>query len=160
MKRKLRRSLEIALPVTGMGIIFLAVLFGGDSLQLQVIFVLLGILTLEAGVWGLASRLLPDERRYHGLREEGNYFINLIPELNEAAVARLEGDGSAENEERFQVALEQLHACVRRMGEVAGKASEGKAKASAADPPAEAPEAAAIDTPAEEAGRGLDTANL
>ena len=64
MKRIIRRILESALPVSGMGIIFLSVLFGSDSLQRQVLFVLFGILILEAGACGLASRLLPDERRY------------------------------------------------------------------------------------------------
>ena len=121
MKRKIRQVLEIALPVSGMGIIFLAVLFGPESLRLQVLMVLLGILTLEAGVWGLASRLLPDERRYLGLREEVNYFIGLIPELNAAAVARKEDDGGAELEKRFPDILEQLHNSVGRMGELAGR---------------------------------------
>ena len=58
MKRTIRRILEIALPVSGMGVIFLSVLFGSDSLQRQVLFVLFGILILEAGAWNLASRLL------------------------------------------------------------------------------------------------------
>ena len=121
MKRKIRRVLEIALPVLGMGVIFGSVLWGSSSLQLQVLFVLFGILILEAGVWGLASRLLPNERRYLGLREEGNHFIELIRELNRAAVAREEGDARAEHEERYRGALEQMHASVRRMGELAGK---------------------------------------
>ena len=47
MKRTIRRILEIALPVSGMGIIFLSVLFGSDSLQRQVLFVLFGILILD-----------------------------------------------------------------------------------------------------------------
>lgn len=119
MKRTIRRILEIALPVSGMRIIFLSVLFGSDSLQLQVLFVLFGILILEAGAWGLASRLLPDERRYLDLRAEVDHFIGLIPELNAPAVARLGREGSKEDEERFQEVLEQLHACVGRMGEVA-----------------------------------------
>jgi len=148
VKRKIRRILEIALPVTGMGVIFLSVLFGSDSLQLQVLLVLFGILILEAGVWGLASRFLPNERRYLGLREEGDHFIGLIRDLNKAAVAREEGDGGGENERRYQDALEQMHTSVRRMGELAGKDTE-----------AEAAKASAADTPAEEASRGLDTAS-
>ena len=82
MKRKIRRVLEIALPVSGMGVIFGSVLWGSNSLQLQVLFVLFGILILEAGVWGLASRLLPNERRYLGLREEGNHFIEATKTRN------------------------------------------------------------------------------
>ncbi len=121
VKRKIRRVIEIALPVAGMGIIFLAVLFGPDSLQIQVLMVLLGILTLEAGVWGLASRLLPDERRDLGLRSEVDYFIGLIPELNAAALARQVDDGGAENKKRFPDILEQLHSSVGRMGKLAGQ---------------------------------------
>ena len=183
VKRKIRRVLEIALPVLGMGVIFGSVLAGLTSLQLQVLLVLFGILILEAGVWGLASRLLPNERRYLGLREEGNHFIELIRQLNRAAVARQEGDGGDENEEHFRDALEQMHASVRRMGELAGKDTRGgKVEASATDIPAgeveasdtdtstepadvsamdtstEPAEASATDTPSEEAGRRLDTA--
>ena len=142
-----------------MGVIFGSVLWGSNSLQLQVLFVLFGILILEAGVWGLASRLLPNERRYLGLREEGNHFIELIRELNRAAVAREEGDAGDENEERYQGALEQMHASVRRMGELAGKDTRnGKAEASDTDPVAGEGKASPTDTPAEEAGRGIDGA--
>ena len=148
MKRKIRRVLEIALPVTGMGIIFLAVLFGPESLRLQVLMVLLGILTLEAGVWGLASRFLPDERRYIGLREEVNHFIVLVPELNAAAVGKQEEDGGAEHEKLYRDVLEQMHNSVRRMGELAGR-----------DIKAEKAETSASDTPAEDAGSGIDEAN-
>jgi hypothetical protein len=140
-----------------MGIIFLSVLFGSDSLQLQVISVLFGILILEAGVWGLASRLLPDERRYLDLREEVDHFVGLIPELNASAVASLDREGSKEDEKRFQEVLEQLHACVRRMGEVAAK---DKKAAEAADPDTagEATEASDADTLGEQADLGLDVA--
>ncbi len=145
MKRKIRRVIEIALPVAGMGIIFLAVLLGPDSLQIQVLMVLLGILTLEAGVWGLASRLLPDERRYLGLREEVDRFIVLVPELNTAAVARQGDDVGAEHEQHYRDILEQLHNSVRRMGAVAGR-----------DIKAEKAKTSASDTPAEDADSGLD----
>ena len=157
MKRTIRRILDIALPVLGMGVIFLSVLFGSDSLQLQVLFVLFGVLILEAGVWGLASRLLPDERRYLDLRGEVDRFIGLIPELNASAVARLDRDGSKEHEERFQGALEQLHDSVKRMGEVAANDKKG-AEASDADAAGEATEASDADTPGEEADRDLDAA--
>jgi len=148
VKRKIRRVLEIALPVAGMGIIFGAVLFGPESLRLQVLMVLLGILTLEAGVWGLASRLLPDERRYISLREEVSHFIVLVPELNAAAVGRQEEDGGAEHEKLYRDVLEQMHNSVKRMGELAGQ-----------DTKAEKAETSASDTPAEDAGSGLDEAN-
>ena len=143
MKRKIRRVFAIALPVLGMGIIFGSVLYGASSLQLQVLFVLFGVLVLEAGVWGLANRLLPDERNCHSLREEANHFVGLIRELNAAAVAKKEG---TEDDARYRNALEQMHTSVRRMGEVAGQ-----------DALAREAEASAADTPAEPASPRLDT---
>ena len=107
----------------------MSVLFGSDSLQLQVLFVLFGVLILETGVWGLASRLLPDERHYIDLREEVEYFVQRVRELHSSAVARRDGAGSAQHEERFQDVLEQLHASVRRMGEVAVKDRNEKSEA-------------------------------
>ena len=119
MKRKLRRVLEIALPVLGMGIIFLSVLFGASiNLQIQVLYVLFGVLILEAGVWGLANKLLPNERRYLGLREEGDHFIGLIRKLNAAAIEKKEGTG---DDARYRDALQQMHVSVDRMGELAGQ---------------------------------------
>ena len=118
MKRKIRRFIENAMPLLGMGIIFGSVLFGPSSLQLQVFLVLLGILILEAGVWGLTSGLLPNERRYLELRAEGDHFLGLIRILNQAAVARNNGE---ESDERFRNTRAQMHTSVERMGEVAGK---------------------------------------
>ena len=140
VKRKIRRGIEIALPILGMGIIFASVLFGPASLQLQVLFVLIGILILEAGVWGLTGGILPNERRYLSLREEGDHFLGLIRVLNAAAVARDEGQ---EDDKRFREARAQMHTSVERMAELAGqddvaeaeeaKALAAKAEASAAE---------------------------
>jgi hypothetical protein len=71
LKRKIRRAIEMSMPLLGMGIIFGSVLFGPPSLQLQVFLVLIGVLILEAGVWGLTSGLLPNESRCLALRAEG-----------------------------------------------------------------------------------------
>lgn len=146
MKRKLRRGIEVALPILGMGIIFGSVLFGSpNNLQLQVIFLLVGVLILEAGVWGITKGILPNERRYPALREEGNHFIGLIRALNAAAVAR---DAGHEDDHRFRNSLEQMHASVDRMGEFTGQ--DVLASAAAEEPVTE--------TPPEPAGRGLETA--
>jgi len=108
----------MAMPLLGMGIIFGSVLFGPPSLQLQVFLVLVGILILEAGVWGLTSGLLPNERRYLELRAEGDHFLRLIRILNQAAVGRDEGE---ENDARFRNTRAEMHTSVERMGELAGK---------------------------------------
>ena len=118
MKRKIRRAIEIGIPLLGMGIIFGSVLFGPPSLQLQVFLVLIGVLILEAGVWGLTSGLLPNERRYLALRTEGDHFLGLIRILNQAAVGRDKGE---ENDARFRTTRAEMHTSVERMGELAGK---------------------------------------
>ena len=124
MKRKIRRAIEISMPLLGMGIIFGSVLFGPPSLQLQVFLVLIGVLILEAGVWGLTSGLLPNERRYLALRAEGDHFLGLIRILNQAAVARDKGE---ENDTRFRNTRAEMHTSVERMGELAGKDAFAKA---------------------------------
>ena len=118
MKRRIRRVMEVAIPLVGIGMIFLSVLFGPTSLQLQVILVLVGVLILEAGVWGLTSGLLPNERRYLALREEGDDFIALIRELNSAAIGRKKG---TEDDKRFRKTLKLMHVSVDRMADLAGE---------------------------------------
>ena len=158
MKRKIRHVIEIVLPLSGMGIIFGSVLFGPSNLQLQVIFVLIGVLVLEAGVWGLTSGILPNERRYLGLREEGDHFLGLIRILNAAAVARSEGH---EDDARFREARAQMHASVECMAELAGQDDVANTEAVeplAAEAEAGTAEAAATETPAEPAAHELNPA--
>ena len=120
MKRSVRRVVDVALPLLGMLVIFGSVLFGSpNNLQLQVILLLIGVLILEAGVWGLTSALLPNERRYPELRQEVDDFIELVRELN---VAARETDGGREDDTRFQSGVEQMHVAVERMAELARKA--------------------------------------
>lgn len=119
VKRKIRRGIEIALPLLGMGIIFGSALFGSpNNLQLQVALLLIGVLILEAGVWGLTSGILPNERRYPDLREEADRFIRILRVLNSAAVAR---DADQEDHTRFRDSLAAMHTSVERMAELAGK---------------------------------------
>ena len=141
VKRKIRRGIEIALPILGMGIIFGSVLFGPNNLQLQVLLVLIGVLILEAGVWGLTGGILPNERRYLALREEGDHFLGLIRVLNAAAVARDEGQ---EDDARFREARAQMHTSVERMAELAGQ--DDVVKVEAAEVSAVEPEALAAET--------------
>ena len=137
MKRRIRRVMEVAIPLAGIGMIFLSVLFGPASLQLQVILVLGGVLILEAGVWGLTSGLLPNERRYLALREEGDHFIVLIRELNSSAIGRKKG---TEDDKRFRKTLKLMHVSVDRMADLAGE----DAKETTAETEAGANEATAV----------------
>ena len=158
MKRKIRRGIEIALPILGMGIIFGSVLFGPSNLQFQVLLVLIGVLILEAGVWGLTGGILPNERRYLALREEGDHFLGLIRVLNAAAVAR---DTGQEDDARFREARAQMHTSVERMAELAGQDDVAKVEAaevSTVEPETLAAEAEATETPVEPAVHELDPA--
>ena len=124
MKRNIRRVINIVITAVGIGIIF-AVLLADDALELQaqLPLALLGILLMEAGVWGLSSRILPSERRFNALREEGDRMMGLIRELNAAAIAK---DTGIEDAKRFQATLQDMHDCVAHMSELAAR--EGASK--------------------------------
>lgn len=122
MKRNIRRSIDIALTGLGIGIIFSAVILRGSlDITAQMPMALLGVLLMEAGVWGLSNRLFPNERRYSKLRMEGDAMINYIRELNDAAIAHASGK---EDAKRFQATLQQMHDSVIRMSDLAGKEDE------------------------------------
>ena len=119
MKRNIRRTIDLGLTGLGIGIIFTSVILGGTlEIQMQLPLALLGVLFMEAGVWGLSSKLFPNERRYSQLREEGDSMIQLIRELNAAAIAK---DTGAEDAKRFQATLQRMHDSVVRMSELASK---------------------------------------
>lgn len=75
---------------------------------------------MEAGVWGLSTKVFPNERRYIDLRDEGDSIIQLIRQLNAAAVAREQG---ADTEDLFQTTLDEMHDSVKRMAELASRES-------------------------------------
>ena len=118
--RTVRRVVELGLPILGMAVVFGGVLFvPPTNLQVQIVVVLVGVLILEAGVWGLTSQILPSERHYRALREEGDHFITLIRDLNSAALARKAGFEGGD--EHFEEALAAMHASVERMAGAAGE---------------------------------------
>lgn len=110
------------LPILGTILVFAAVLVPtiALNLQLQIAVVLLGLLIIEAGVWQLAPKLLPNERKYLSLRAEVEGFISRIRLLNTQAV-NLRTEGNDATREAFRETLEALHAAVDRMAEVAGR---------------------------------------
>jgi hypothetical protein len=102
----------------GIGTIFLTVLLcGAWPVQLQMIPVIIGVLLMEAGVWGLAAKLMPNQRKYSGLRAEGDHILSLIRQLNGAAVAKELG---IDNNKQFERTMEEMHMSVARMAELAG----------------------------------------
>ena len=120
--REYQKMLKGALSILGVLVIFGGVLWvPSEGVQLQILVVMVGVLALEAGMWGLTQRLVPNERRFFELREEGDYLITLVRELNAAAVATNEsarGGGS-----QLQQVVSLMHECVELMGAVAGKTS-------------------------------------
>ena len=123
MKRNVKRQIDIALTGVGIAIIFSAVILGGSlAIESQLPLALLGVLLMEAGFWGLSSKLFPNERRYSRLRSEGDQMIVLIRELNHAAIAKSTGQ---EDAKRFQATLERMHESVVRMADLAAETDEG-----------------------------------
>ena len=124
MRRNIRRTIDIGLTGIGIGIIFTAVLLSASlTIQMQLPLALAGVLLMEAGVWGLSSKVFPSERRYIELRAEGDNIIQLIRRLNAAAIARDEG---ADSEGRFQATLDEMHNSVKRMAELASRESDAE----------------------------------
>jgi hypothetical protein len=122
LKRKLRNLIRIGLPILGMLIIFVSVLTQyPENVQAQLALMVIGVLLLEAGVWDLAPKILPDERTYLGLRKELDHMIELTRALNGAAIAA--GETRA-NDETFRDALTGMHASVDRMAGLAGQETD------------------------------------
>lgn len=133
MVRKHRRIIDTALTGLGIGIIFTVVLLSDSlTLQVQMPLAILGVLLMEAGVWGMSNKFLPNERRFSGLREEGDRMLDLMRELCSAAVAR---DKGREDDQRFHAAREKMHASVENMAAIASHDSESGPLQSGTPPP-------------------------
>ncbi len=129
MSRKIRHKIDTMLTGLGIAVIFTAVLLTGSlGIQIQMPMALFGVLLMETGVWGLAQKFLPSDRHYSSLRNEGNYMLDLVRELNAAAIAK---DLGEEDGKRFQATLEKMHESVVKMSGLA--ALEDGAKPSATD---------------------------
>jgi len=119
--RNLRKLLAIGPPILGTILVFAAILVPAVSLnlQLQVFVVLVGLLIIEAGVWRLTAKILPNERRYLALRAEVDGFVDRIRVLNAHGV-KLRDQDTESAREAFRETMDALHAVVDRMAEVAG----------------------------------------
>lgn len=109
----------MCLTALGIGIIFTAIILSSSlTVQVQLPIALVGVLLMEAGIWGLSGKIFPSERRYIDLRAEGDYIIKLIRELNSASIAR---DRAGKDDGRFQATLDEMHNSVDRMAELASR---------------------------------------
>ena len=111
-------------PILGTLLVFAAILIPSIALnlQIQIVVVLLGILIIEAGVWRLTAKILPNERKFLALRAEVDSFIDRIRILN-AHGTKLREQDTENMREAFRETVDSLHAAVDRMAEVAGALS-------------------------------------
>ncbi len=120
--RRIRKLLDIGLPIAGIVVVLAAVLGLAGDLPLQVTVVVIGLLIIEAGVWKLADPLFRDERRYVGLRAAVEEFVVLVRQLNAAALERRH-DPEAARRRVEQVRAAMLEA-VDHMTFYAGRTNE------------------------------------
>ena len=127
--RLLRNVTLTMLPFLGVLLVIGAVLLLRD-LRWQMGLVVGGLLLVEIGVWTCAQRMLPSERKFRALRAEVDVFMQLVRQLNTAAMAVKETP-SHEHQETFEDVREAMRQAVERMADVAGKtdaeATEGRA---------------------------------
>lgn len=117
MKKRLRRNIDMVLTAVGIAVVFSAIILGASlDVRAQMPIALIGVLLMEAGIWGLSAKFLPNQRKYINLRDEGDRMLDLIRELNSAAIAKEKG---TEDAKRFQQTLEAMHSSVLKMSELA-----------------------------------------
>ena len=121
--RRFRRTVELALPIAGVVLVLGAVLLLPGSLLVQLAVVLAGLVLIEAGVWHLASPVLPSERKYVALRREVDGFILLVRRLNRATLT-LASDSSTSNRAKLLEVRDEMLDSVRRMERVAGQTED------------------------------------
>lgn len=116
-RRTVNRYVGLVAAAAGVGIVLSSFLFLTDPY--------LWYWTVAAGlvvaVLGFAYGLFPfltNQRRYHGLRNEVDAFVDLVRDLNTAALGQ-KGD------EDFERLKSAMHDSVERMGDLAGREGNG-----------------------------------
>lgn len=131
--RRLRKTVEIGLPIIGVLLVLAAVLFLFHNLYLQIAVVLVGLVLIEAGVWNLANPILPSERRYLALRDEVDLFIRLVRRLNRTAL-EVASEPTPHNRAKLLGVRDEMMESVRRMEEYAGRQEPGAGAPEAVEP--------------------------
>ena len=85
--------------------------------------ILAGILLIQASVWGLAHRVLPDRRQFNALRSEIDEFITLCRQLNSMALA-IKAENRQEYYDDFNEIQAQMLEKVMHIAVVAGQTDE------------------------------------
>jgi hypothetical protein len=91
-------------------------------LRFQVMSVVLGILFYQTALLRMYDRFLPNERKYLALRAETDRLLNLVRDMNQAAVtARSMG---MDRQGYVEPIVRQMHATVDRMPLVAAEVGD------------------------------------
>jgi hypothetical protein len=126
LKKNIRRNIDLALTAVGIAVVFSVIILGTSlDVRAQMPIALIGVLLMEAPIWGLSSKFIPNQRKYTSLREEGDRMLDLIRELNSAAIAKEIG---TEDAKRFQITLEAMHTSVLKMSELASDEVDNASK--------------------------------
>ena len=123
--RAVRKAVEMGLPIIGVVLVLAAVLFFFHNLYLQIGIVLVGLVLIEAGIWNLASPILPSERKYISLRTEVDSFIKLVRRLNRATL-ELSGEPTPQNRAKLLQVRDEMIESVKRMEQYAGRADASR----------------------------------
>jgi hypothetical protein len=122
MSRKLRKYLDLGLPLVGSFLVFTAVLTVTAPVT-KVLVAALGLLLIQSGVMKLTQAIIPNERKYVALRREVDYFILLVRRLNAAALGLKQID-SVETRAAFDAIQQRMRESFDRMSQLAGKTDE------------------------------------
>lgn len=112
--RFIRRFSQLALSLLGSAIVLYAA-FGVEGVYDRVVVAIVGLVILEAGIWQITRALFPNEREFKPLRQETEFFLKLVRQLNRAALDATRG---AEELDRLE---EEMHHSVERLRRLAGK---------------------------------------
>lgn len=118
--RSIRKAIVVILSGVGLVLVVGAALVVPTSHNLRphLTLVLIGVVLIELAGWRRSNPFLPNERRYHDLREEVNGFMAQVRSLNRVSAGR---DGAGVDEAERTRMIESLHASVDRIGHAAGR---------------------------------------
>ena len=122
MSRKIRKYLDLVLPLVGSFLVFTAVLTITAPVT-RVLVAALGLLLIQSGVMKLTQAIIPNERKYVALRREVDYFILLVRRLNAAALGLKQVD-NADTRAAFEAIQQRMRESFDRMSQLAGKTDE------------------------------------
>ncbi|CAN5819399.1 hypothetical protein BH23GEM9_BH23GEM9_15700 [soil metagenome] len=115
--RRIRGSFHLALTLGGTLLVLYSVV-EIEAMYERILYVALGLILIEAGVWRITQSLFPDERAFRPLRRETDYFVSLVRRLNSAAL-RSRRNAAGADDDLAQIHAE-MHHSVDRMLRLAG----------------------------------------